>query len=169
MYKQVFKEVTIDHPPFYMLLTYKLAKLSKKVASIQDESDLKGLNIAKNHLNEARDFLKKSKKAGERLEMDHPFQDSLDKLAEQIDSLKARITARLLLNELDDQLKIVDVTFNTEKKFEFLLQAIDIGTRAILCANIAQEFILNAQISSKIGQIYYKRLHQVDQEDQVRL
>ena len=53
--------------------------------------------------------------------MDHPFQDSLDKLAEQIDSLKARITARLLLNELDDQLKIVDVTRDTEKKFEFLL------------------------------------------------
>jgi len=72
-------------------------------------------------LNEARNFLARSKKAGERLEIHHPFQDSLNKLAEQIDFLKARITARLILIELEEQLKIVDITGDIEKKLEFCL------------------------------------------------
>ena len=60
----VLKKIQPVHENFYVLLTYKVAKLYSKACNNHDESIMQGLNLANEMVRKARIYLEISKRIG---------------------------------------------------------------------------------------------------------
>lgn len=88
----------------------------------------------------------------------HPKKAKLDVLQEKIKKISANVNARRRLKELDELLAGANTDQKSSVAKNKITKAIDKGAMALQSAAYVQDQYLLAQISAKLGNIYFKLL-----------